>query len=110
MKIDLRLSPQTLMIIVATLQPIYNNKPQTRRDKSTVSIALDLVSKLESKTGAIKKQSNLFDEKKTMKVTLKHHEADMLELLLIQQIKDVDDNYIRLQIQKTIDVLNQKLA
>lgn len=45
-----------------------------------------------------------------MKISLKFHEADMLELLLLQQIKTVEDSYIRQQIQNVINTLNQKLA
>jgi len=110
MKIDVKLSPQTFVIIAATLQAVYNSTPHTRKEKSILSIALDVVSKIEAKTGSINKQSTLFDQKKTMKISFKHHEADMLELLLIDQIKYVEDNYIRIQIQKTINFLNQKLA
>ena len=110
MKIDLKLPTQAFVIISATLQPIYKSKLLTRKEKSILSIALDVVSKIEAKTVSIKKQATLFDEKKTIKITFKHHEADMLELLLIQQIQYVDDNYFKIKIQKTINTLNQKLA
>lgn len=110
MKIELKLPPQTFVIMAAALQPVYNSKPLTRKEKSTFSIALDVVSKIEAKTGTIKKQSTLFEDKKKIKVTLQHHEADMLELLLVDQIKYVEDNYIKIQIQNTINLLNQKLA
>jgi hypothetical protein len=53
---------------------------------------------------------NLFDAKKKITINLKFHEADMLELLLIQQMQGVQDTYIRLEIQKAINILNQKLA
>ncbi|MEO6176964.1 MAG: hypothetical protein ABIP27_17555 [Flavobacterium circumlabens] len=110
MKIDLRLTPETAIIIAATIEAVYNTKAFTRRNKSTLSIALDVAAKLDGKAVLIKGKSNQFDAKKKIKVSLKFHEADMLELLLIQQVKDVQEPYIRLQIQKTIDDLNQKLA
>ncbi|OWP76860.1 hypothetical protein [Flavobacterium oreochromis] len=110
MKVDLRLSPETFGIITDVLQPLYNTKAVTRRDKTTLSIALDVVTKLDSKCNSIKAKMNLFDAKKKIKITFKHHEADMLELLLFQQIKKVTDSYIEQKIQETINELNQKLA
>lgn len=110
LKIDLKLAPETALIIAATIEAVYNTKAYTRRNKSTLSIALDVAAKLDGKAVSIKAKRNLFDAKKKIKITLKYHEADMLELLLIQQIEGVEDVYIRGQIQKTINELNQKLA
>lgn len=110
MKIELKLSNETITIITATLQPVYNSKPISRRDKSTLSIALDVVNMLDKKFNHQKLKTDLFNAAKKTKVTFKHHEADMLELLLIQQVKDVQEPYIRHQIQKVINDLNQKLA
>ena len=109
MTIELSLSPENITIITATLQAVYNSKANTRRQKSTLSIALDVASKFDSKIAPLKKVT-LFDAKKKIRIKLKFHEADMLELILIDQLKNVEDKYIRLQIQKTIDSLNQKLA
>lgn len=109
MKIELRLLPEALAVVTATLQPVYNTKVHTRRHKATLSIALDVVSKLDKKFASVKGLDSL-GLKKQIKITFKHHEADMLELLLIQEIKGVKMPYVRQQIQKTIDDLNQKLA
>lgn len=110
MRIEIRLSPETIIIIGATLQSVYNSKAHTRRHKSTLSIALEVASKLDSKVASLKGKMTLFDAKKKIKVSLKFYEADMLELLLIDQLKHVEDIFIRQQIQTTIDLLNQKLA
>jgi hypothetical protein len=110
MKIDLRLTPENAIIIAATIEAVYNTNALTRRNKSILSIALDVAAKLDGKAVLAKGKRNHFDAKKKIKVSLKFHEADMLELLLIQQIKDVEEPYVRQQIQKTIDDLNQKLA
>lgn len=110
MKIDLKLTNESLAIITATLAAVYKTKAQNRRHKSTLSIAIDTVSKLDSKCANVKVKMDLFNAKTKTKITLKYHEADMLELLLIQEIAKVDDNYIRLKIQNVIDDLNQKLA
>ncbi|MDX6187968.1 hypothetical protein SGQ83_01285 [Flavobacterium sp. Fl-318] len=110
MKITLSLSNEGIMIITSALQPVYKSTPLTRREKSTLSIALDVLNKLESKLGSVKMKANLFDFKKKVKFTLKHHEADMLELLLLDQIKYANEIYIKQQLQKTINDLNQKLV
>lgn len=110
MKIDLKLSPENALIIAATIEAVYNTKAYTRRHKSTLSIAIDVAAKLDGKAVHIKAKRNLFDVKKKITVSLKYHEADMLELLLIQQLEGISDPYIRQEIQKTIDALNQKLA
>ena len=110
MKIDLKLNPETALIIAATIEAVYNTKAFTRRHKATLSIALDVAAKLDGKAVHIKAKMNLFDAKKKIKVSLKFHEADMLELLLIQQLEGLQDSYIRQEIQKTINDLNQKLA
>ncbi|MDN3675716.1 hypothetical protein QWY99_22030 [Flavobacterium branchiarum] len=110
MKIDLKLNPETALIVAATIEAVYNSKALTRREKSILSIALDLATKLDGKAVHIKAKRNQFNAKKKITVSLKFHEADMLELLLLQQIKGIHDSYIRLEIQKAINLLNQKLA
>lgn len=110
MKIELSLSPENALIIAATIDAVYNTTGFTRREKSTLSIALDLVAKLDCKAIQLKAKRNLFDAKKKIKISLKYHEADILELLLIQQMKSVQDAYFRQEIQKTINILNQKLT
>ena len=110
MKIILKLNPETALIVAATIEAVYNSKALTRREKSTLSIALDVATKIDGKAVVIKAKQNLFDAKKKISISLKFHEADMLELLLLQQIEGVQDSYIRLEIQKAINILNQKLA
>ena len=110
MKINLSLAPENAIIIAATIEAVYNSKAFTRREKSTLSIAYDVAAKLDGKAVHLKAKMNLFDAKKKIKISLKFHEADMLELLLIQQLRSIQDEYIRGQIQKTINDLNQKLA
>lgn len=110
MNIDLKLKPETLLIVSATLQSVYNTKAHTRRHKSTLSIALEVSSKIDSKLNKIKGNKSQIDAKKPIKISLKFFEADMLELLLIDQMKFVEETFIRQQLQSTIDFLNQKLA
>lgn len=110
MKIALKLNPDTAIIIAATIEAVYNSKALSRKEKSTLSIALDVASKLDAKAINVKAKRSLFDAKKKISITLKFHEADMLEMLLIQQMKGIEEIYIRQEIQKAINQLNQKLA
>ena len=111
MKIDINLPPEKLCIICAALQSVYNSKAHTRRHKSTLSIALQVAAKIDSKVSSIKgKMASLFESKKAIKISLLFYEADMLELLLIDQIKHADSDFIKQQIQSVINILNQNLA
>lgn len=110
MKIELKLNNETLTIITATLAAVYNTKAHTRRHKSVLSIAIDTVSKLDAKFSSVKVKTDLFNSNVKTKLTLKFHEADMLEILLRQEIVAIEDKYICLKIQSVIDDLNQKLA
>lgn len=110
MNIDLKLSFESITIITSTLQPLYNTKALTRRHKSTLSIARDVLAKLEKKVTNVKLKTDLFNSNKKLSVSFKFHEADMLELLLIQEMKGVEETYIRQKIQDVINQLNQKLA
>ncbi|WP_281237871.1 hypothetical protein [Flavobacterium praedii] len=110
MKVILKLNPDTAIIVAATIEAVYNSKALTRKEKSTLSIAIDVASKLDGKAINVKAKRNLFDAKKKISITLKFHEADMLEMLLIQQMKGIEQPYIRQEIQKAINQLNQKLA
>ena len=110
MKIALKLNPETAIIIAATIEAVYNSKALTRKEKSTLSIALDVASKLDAKAINVKAKRNLIDAKNKISISLKFHEADMLEMLLIQQMKGIEEIYIRQEIQKAINQLNQKLA
>ncbi|MCH4828910.1 MULTISPECIES: hypothetical protein [Flavobacterium] len=110
MKIPIIVTLETLAIVTITLQPVYNTRAHTRREKSALSIAFDVSKKIESKTFSLKGQP--FGKKVT--ISLKHHEADMLELLLIDQIKNSKDEFIdefiKTKIQGVINQINQKLA
>ena len=64
MKIILKLNPETALIVAATIEAVYNSKALTRREKSTLSIALDVATKIDGKAVVIKAKQNLFDAKK----------------------------------------------
>lgn len=110
MKIELSLTPGDWILVSIAVQPVYNTKSHTRREKSTLSIALDVSKKVDAKACSLKASQNLFNQAKKVKISFKHHEADMLELLLIDQIGSISDSYIKGRIQLVINQLNQKLV
>lgn len=108
MKIDIHLTPEALIYVSNILQGVYETKATSRRERSTLSIAFDLLAKVEARTA--KAKATFISFKKTSKLSLKHHEADILEVLLIEQMTHIHDSSIRLVIQQVIAKLNQKLA
>lgn len=110
MKIELKLLPEEIVVLSAALNTIYNSNADTRKQKTILSIGYDIADKFDSKAKSLQKKTTLFDAKKKVKMTLKHHEADVLEFILLDQIKYTDIPYIINIIQKTINTLNQKLA
>lgn len=110
MNIQLKLSNEALTTITAMLYAVYNTKAITRRHKSTLSIALEVVSKLDSKFSSLKIKRDLFSIKTKTTINLKFHEADMLELLLLQEIKLTNNKDVIRITQAVINDLNQKLA
>lgn len=110
MKIEIVLKRETISIITEALQGVYTSKAYTRIEKSNLSIALDVMVKFEAKSTFLKSNMNLFDAKKLTKISLKYHEGNILESLLLAEIKEVNDEYKEQKIQKVIDQINQKLA
>ena len=110
MNIQLKLTNESLTTITSLLYPIYNTKAVERREKRMLSLCLDVVNKLDSKFRSIKVKTDLFSLKHRVTINLKFHEADALELLLLQEIKNVTNKDVARITQKVIDELNQKLA
>lgn len=108
MKIDLHLTPEELAITATELKAVYNSKATTRKERSTLSIAIDVANIFDKKV--INIQATLFSLKKTTKVTLKHHEADILEILLIQKMTTIEPPEIRRIVQSVIAKTNQKIT
>ena len=108
MNISINLTPEELVITSTELQAVYNSKANTRKERSTLSICFDVAKIFERKVVHIR--PTLFSVRKTTKVSLKHHEADMLEIILIQQMQTISDPVIRQISQSVIAKLNQKLT
>lgn len=109
MKVELKITIENLVIVAVVLEAVYNSKAITRKEKTILSIAIDVADKFNSKSLKFKKLT-FSDRGKTTRLTLKHHEADILELILRDEIKKSDDNFINRHLQKTADLINQKLA
>lgn len=108
MKVDIQITPDALVFTSATLGAVYNSKALTKRERSTLSIAFDVAALFEKKVSYY--SQNRSKLRKTIKITLKYHEAYMLELLLIEQISTIKLQDVRIVIQGVIDKINQKLA
>ena len=112
MKIDLKLSTESLLAATSLLSMLYGDSWHCIDAQQTAikSIGYDVFDKFDSKAKAVRKNANLFTSKKTTKIALKHHEAWALEKIMIGLIGFATNEYCELQIQTIIDVLNQKLA
>lgn len=109
MSVKIKFSRPALAIVAGTLQAIYSSKATNRKERSVLSIGVQVAMKFDKKVLGVK-PSNLFDDKKKISISLLFYEADILEGILLQQIMTVEDPYIKTQIQKVINELNQKLA
>lgn len=110
MKVELKLSNDTLMATNKILKEIYELPlSQVKRENVYRSIGFDLADKFDKKCKTQIKKANLFDNKK-VKITLKFHEAWALESL-IKSLADeiiVNNEYQRRLVFALADTLNQK--
>lgn len=110
MKHNLELSTDGLVILNNVLREVYPIKGNTAFSNVLLSIARDVSDKTESKTRTIIKKTSLFSDNKKHKLTLKHHEAWAVELILSYQLPHINNDYQKLLLKKIADTLNQKMA
>lgn len=109
MKIELKMNNDTLMAIAKMLQGVYTMPvSMDRREKVYRSISYDLADKFDAKYRTKIKKSDLFDQKKLTKFSLKFHEAFALQQILMDLIQEVDNDLNRTLAQKVINALDQK--
>ena len=109
MKVELKISTDTLMAANKILKEIYNLPASTdKRENIYKSIGYDLADKFDSKCKARIKKANLF-EKKKVKITLAYHEAWALEAIIQDLIEQVIHNdYQKSLLISLTHTLNQK--
>lgn len=112
MKIDLKLTADEINYLertTITVQAIdYRELPKDKL--SAYTIMLDVSDKLMVKTKQLNRKTDLFDQNKKHKISLKYHEADTLEKYVDTIWEYQDDPYKANLARKIIAQLNQKLA
>jgi hypothetical protein len=81
-----------------------------QNSKKTYTIMIDVLDKVTAKAKSISRRVDLFDQKKRHKITLKYHEAYILEPFIEGFRQNEDDPYQTNLSRKIITQLNQKLA
>ncbi|MCH4824276.1 hypothetical protein ML462_13960 [Gramella lutea] len=112
MKIELKLSTDTLMAANKILKEVYNLPVScVSRENVYKSIGMDLADKFDSKCKAQIRKANLFENKK-VKLTLKYHEAWALEALIADLTDQLIENneYQRSLLFTLRSTIHQKLA
>ncbi len=111
MKVELKLSPDTLLAINNVLQNVYSYSIGNIEVLQKVhrSIGFQLAETFEKKVKSQLKKHNLFEADKKIKISFKYYEAWSLHAILIDLIGTADTTYQKTLIQKTINEINQKL-
>lgn len=109
MKIQLKIPTHTLALLGVLSERINKSKATTRREKITLSIAQDVADKLLAKAYKAMRVND-FNKNSLKTITLKIHEADILEHLLKMELADTNDVFITNCFRILINELNQKLA
>ena len=112
MKINLQLNADEINYLERTTIMVQAvDYRQLPKDKlSAYTIMLDVSDKLMAKAKQLNRKTDLFDQKKKHKITLKYHEADTLEKYVDTFGSYQDDPYKANLARKIIAQLNQKLA
>lgn len=112
MKIELKLTADEINYLERqTLMVQSVDAKQLPKDKKTAyTIMLDVSDKLMTKAKQLNRKTDLFDSKKKHKITLKWHEAEILEQYIDTFSVYQDDPYKANLARKVIIQLNQKLA
>ena len=109
MKVELKISTDTLMAANEILKKIYSLPVSNdKRENIYKSIGFDLADKFDAKCKARIKKANLFDNKK-VKLTLAYHEAWALEAI-IQDLLDqvINNEYQKALLRSLTNSINQK--
>ena len=110
MKIELKISPETIFAVNKTLRRVFEIAPSNnQRENVHKSIGFDLSEKFEKKTKSLIKKSDLFSSE-VKNFTIKYHEAWALEQIIRDLIRLEENQYHKVLLQKLINQLNEKLA
>lgn len=111
MKIEIKLKSETIFAINKLLQAVYDTpQPIDLNQRIYRSISFDLADKFDKLHKSNVKKSNLFDNNKTYKVSLKIYEAWALEKIIINMLPTVNNDLHKNILQSTASIINQKLT
>jgi len=109
MKVQLHIKPDALIAVHKLLQNVYNlDANQSKLQKVYSSIGFELAEKFEKLYKSKIKSRDLFNHKKSIKLTLKFYQAWALQALLTDMLSLSDNKYQEHHIQTTINQLDQK--
>lgn len=112
MKIELKLSSETISIVAKVLEILTRNSERApfKMARVYLSICFDLLDKFETKKRGLMRNRDIFNSNKKHKMTLKFYEAWALEAVLVDFYWEGLDDYNKMLLKNVRDTLNQKIA
>lgn len=109
-KIKINFTNDMAFSVNSILQNIYNPTYTLGTNEKLVrSIGFELAEKFNKATDKLQKKANFFEVKKKTNITLKYFEAWALHQILIDLISLSNNDYEKLQVQKTLNILNSEI-
>jgi hypothetical protein len=114
MKIELKLIPTHILALAGALDHLSRVHPCSQSQRIVQSVMNLLVTRVHKKRVEISNVSNLFNQKKKIKVPLEYFEAAYLEIYLAMIIENPNQfelsEYDKNALLSIVNELNQKLA
>lgn len=109
MKIELKLNSDAIIALSQKLSGVYIAYPLTTSEKVMKCVLMDVFDRVSTKAKGLQRKQSLFDSKKKVTLSLKFHQAYYL-YEFIKGIEMFDTDFQATQIQKIINLLDQKLV
>jgi len=109
MKTELKINPDGIIVLSQLLSGVYTSQSFTTLEKVRKCILMDVYDKLTTKAKDLQRKQTLFDTKKKVTFSLKFSQAYYL-LQFLNNIDLFDNEFQKVQIQKIINLLDQKLC
>lgn len=109
MKIELKLNPDGIIVLAQLLSGVYTTQSYTTLENVRKCVLMDVYDKLTTKAKDLQRKQSLFDSKKKVTLSLKFSQA----YYLLQFLNNIDlfaNEFKKIQIQKIINLLDQKLC
>lgn len=109
MKIELKINPDAVIVLSQKLAGVYIANPHTTVEKVVKCILMDVFDRVSAKAKDLQRKQSLFDSKKKVTLSLKFHQAYYLHKFLDKQ-DTFESQFQQIQVQKIINILDQKLC